>query len=130
MSAELECGSEAVGRYTCKFAPKPSVCCANGCCAIDPAGSKTHKPMQLWVRALITFSVAVGMVLIFLLLQCRDRRGARAYKRFIALQQARAAAEQQRQEAEQQPEQQPSDQVEGAASAAADDHEPTESRRE
>lgn len=86
--------------------------------------------MQLWVRVLITFSVAVGMVLIFLLLQYRDRRGARAYKRFIALQQARAAAEQQRQEAEQQPEQQPSDQVEGAASAAADVHEPPESRRE
>ncbi|KPI83535.1 hypothetical protein ABL78_7434 [Leptomonas seymouri] len=96
MSAELECGSETVGRYTCRYAPRPSVCCANGCCAIHPSSGAARKPMEIWVRVVIALSVAVGMVLVFLLLKYRDQRGLRAYQRLCEHRRAQAAEELQR----------------------------------
>ncbi|KPA79066.1 hypothetical protein ABB37_05596 [Leptomonas pyrrhocoris] len=129
MSTELECGSDTVGRYTCRYAPRPSVCCANGCCAMDPAGSGERKPMQLWVRIVIAFSVAVGMVLLFLLLKYRDRRSSRAYKRLLKHRRAQAAAEEQQLQGQQQPPQQTSPDADAEVHAPDAEHVPTESRR-
>jgi hypothetical protein len=114
MSSELECGSEEWGRYTCKYAPTPSVCCTNGCCAISPTGDKLHSLMPLWERIVIALSVGVAALLLFAFLKYRDRRGYRAYKRLRELQQQQ----------QQQPGQ---DTVQGGAHAVlipADAHEP------
>lgn len=121
MSTELECGSDTLGRYTCKYAPQPSVCCANGCCAIPSSGEQTHRPLQLWARIVVAVGVGAAMVLCFLVLKYRDRRGSRAYARMREHRRAQAAAQQQ---------QQPAREVDDGAPPEDGEHEPTGPTRE
>ncbi|KAK7195739.1 hypothetical protein NESM_000504300 [Novymonas esmeraldas] len=92
---ELECGSAAIGRYTCRSAPRPSVCCTNGCCATSPSEADMYTGLPLWLRILV--AVVAGAVMLLLSAFClyRDRRAWRAYK---LLQREQAEEQQQRQQ--------------------------------
>ncbi|CAJ1008872.1 hypothetical protein Q4I28_004185 [Leishmania naiffi] len=80
MSTDLECGSERLGRYTCKDAPRPSVCCANGCCATSPYEVDIYTGLPLWLRIAVAILAGLVMVLLFVFCLYRDRRALRAYR--------------------------------------------------
>ncbi|GET88894.1 hypothetical protein, conserved [Leishmania tarentolae] len=92
MSSDLECGSAALGRYTCKDAPRPSVCCTNGCCATTPYEVDMYTGLPLWLRVVVATFAGGAMVLLFSFCLYRDRRAVRAYTR---LQQEEAEERQQ-----------------------------------
>ncbi|KAG5477707.1 hypothetical protein LSCM1_05003 [Leishmania martiniquensis] len=79
MSADLECGSKAFGRYTCKGAPRPSVCCANGCCAASPYGVHMPTGLPLWLRIFVAAFAGLAMGALFAFCLYRDHRALRAY---------------------------------------------------
>ncbi|KAG5492956.1 hypothetical protein JKF63_01536 [Porcisia hertigi] len=79
MLHDLECGSEKWGRYTCKDAPRPSVCCANGCCATSPYEVDLSTGLPLWGCVLVSISAASAMLLIFAACIYRDSRALNAY---------------------------------------------------
>ncbi|CBZ27382.1 conserved hypothetical protein [Leishmania mexicana MHOM/GT/2001/U1103] len=79
MPTDLECGSEALGRYTCKDAPRPSVCCTNGCCSTSPYDLDMYTGLPLWLRIVVAIFAGLAMVLIFAFCVYRDRRAMRAY---------------------------------------------------
>lgn len=80
MADLLECGSAATGRYTCRDAPRPSVCCPNGCCATTPYVLDAYSGLPLWLRIVIAVLAGGVMVLLFSFCLYRDRRAMRAYR--------------------------------------------------
>ncbi|KAG5478185.1 hypothetical protein CUR178_04899 [Leishmania enriettii] len=79
MSGDLECELKAAGRYTCKDAPRSSVCCANGCSATSPYDVNISTGLPLWLRIFAATAAGLAMVLVFAFCLYRDHRTLRAY---------------------------------------------------